>query len=303
MFDLITLGTVSADFFIKGESLTFADNRFQLAVGGKYFTEDFKETVGGGGANVAIGASKNGLKTAVCSKIGNNVFKKMILARLKKYNVSTAPCYFDNDYRNFSVILLNKHGERTIINSSPKTHDFLHQRNLKSRLAWSKMVYLGNMPHSTIYHKNEILKFLKSKNILTIVNFGVNDCREQVTKIVPLMENIDILIVNGHEFSELVKEDFNKIDFATNVVQKYIPSMTDKILVVTLDKKGSYAYHSSEVFHQLAFSVEKIVDTTGAGDAFTSAFIASYYKHKNIEKALQSGAHYASHILGKIGAN
>ncbi len=303
MFDLITLGTVSADFFIRGESLTFADNRFQLAVGGKYFTDDFKETVGGGAANVAIGASKHCLHTAVCSKIGNNVFKKMILSRLKKYEVSTAPSYFDNDYKNFSIILLNSAGDRTVINSSPKTHDFLHQHYLKHRLSWTKMVYMGNMPHSTAYHKKEMLAYLKTKKITTIVNFGVKDCREPSREVHPLLRYIDILILNGHEFADLSRKEFESIDFSTNIVKNFLPEMEHGMVVVTLDKKGSYAYFNDEINHQKAIPVEKIIDTTGAGDAYTAGFISSFYRSKNVQKAMESGAIHASKIIQKIGAN
>lgn len=303
MFDLITLGTVSADFFVKGEDLTFSNNRFQLALGGKYFTEDFKETVGGGGANVAIGASKHGLHAAVCSKIGNNVFKKMILTRLKKYQVSTAPCYFDAKYRNFSVILLNSLGERTIINNSAKTHDFLHQHYLKNRLAWSRMVYLGNVPHSTLFHKKEILSFLKTKKITTIVNFGVKDCREPSVKILPLLKYIDVLILNGYEFADLVKKKYEDIDFKTNITDRFLPEIKSAVLVITLDKNGSYSYYKNQIVHQKAIPVDKIIDTTGAGDAYTAGFISSYYKTKNIEKAMEAGANYASKIIQKIGAN
>src|SRR3989337_1672921 len=119
MYDLISIGNISLDLFFQGESLTFEDNRFQLAVGGKYFVNTLYKSVGGGGANVAIGGAKNGLKTAVLGKIGNNNFKPMILEELKNKEVSTSLCQFEEDYLNLSAILLTDKGERSIIHYSP----------------------------------------------------------------------------------------------------------------------------------------------------------------------------------------
>ncbi len=60
MYDLISVGTISVDLYFLGKSFTFKDNRFALALGGKYQAENFYLSVGGGGANVAIGVAKHG---------------------------------------------------------------------------------------------------------------------------------------------------------------------------------------------------------------------------------------------------
>jgi len=49
------------------------------------------------------------------------------------------------------------------------------------------------------------------------------------------------------------------------------------------------------VYRQTAFSVEKVVDTTGCGDAFQAAFTFEYYKSRNVSAALLAGAE-----LGRI---
>ncbi|MFN4213084.1 MAG: carbohydrate kinase family protein, partial [Microgenomates group bacterium] len=68
-------------------------------------------------------------------------------------------------------------------------------------------------------------------------------------------------------------------------------------------QKGSYAYYQGKVYHQKAYPIKKIVDTTGAGDGYTAGFIAEYFRSKDIKKAMANGAKYAAKILGKIGAN
>ena len=87
MYDFICIGNISIDLYFKGESLTYKDNRFQLAIGGKYFADEFYEDIGGGGCNVAAGLTKHGYKVAVFAKIGNNPFRELILKKLKDKNI------------------------------------------------------------------------------------------------------------------------------------------------------------------------------------------------------------------------
>jgi len=303
MYDLISIGGISIDLYFKGDSLTFKDDRFQLAIGGKYLAEHFYVGIGGGGANVAIGGAKNGLKTVVMGKIGNNVFKKIIVSKLVENEVSYSLCDFEDNYYNVSSILLNPEGERSIIHYvTPHQHLFNDSNELKG-ITKTKMAYLGNLPDVSLTDRTKLLHFFKKKKIKTVVNLGVSDCRRPLRELTKFLEPIDILIMNGHEFAEMVKAPYNDIHFKEHVVKWYIPSLVNKIVVVTDGQKGSFAYVGDTIYHQPAEKVSKIIDATGAGDGFTAGFIAEYIKSESIEKSILNGSQSAAKILTKIGAN
>jgi len=303
MFDLISIGGVSIDLYFKGDSLTFKDNRFQLAIGGKYLAQHFYVGIGGGGANVAIGAHKNGLNTAVMGKIGNNVFRKIIVSKLVENEVSYSLCDFEDNYYNVSSILLSPEGERSIIHYvTPHQHLFNDSNELKG-ITKTKMAYLGNLPDVSLTERTELLHFFKRKNIKTVVNLGVSDCRRPLAQLKNFLNATDILIVNGHEFAELAKAQYKDIHFKEQVIQWYTPFLADKIVVITEGEKGSYAYFENNVIHQPAEKVSKIIDSTGAGDGFSAAFIAEYLKTANVVKAMEKASQFAVKILQGIGAN
>ena len=137
---------------------------------------------------------------------------------------------------------------------------------------------------------------------MTIVNLGVKDCRQPTEEIIKLLENVEILIINAHEFADVVKQLYKDIDFKKNLIQKY-PFLKNKIVILTDGEKGSYGYTNEKVYFQEPVKVNKIVDATGAGDGYTAGFIAEYLKSKDISKAMANGAQYAVKILTKIGAN
>lgn len=303
MFDLISIGNISIDLYFKGNSLTFEKDRFQLAVGGKYFVDQFHTGVGGGGVNVAAGASHAGLKTAVLGTIGNNPFKKIILNLLEEKDVSHKLCYTENDYYNISSILLSENGERSIIHYSTPHKNILRKASSINNLIEAKVVYMGNLPDVSLTEREVTLNLCKKNNILTVVNLGVKDCRRPKNQLKHFLSKIDVLIINGHEFAELVKAQYKDIHFHDNVIRWYFRDLEDKIVIVTEGKKGSYGYMGGKVYHQKAPEIEKIVDATGAGDAYTSGFISEFFYSKNIEKAMEKASRYAKNILSKIGAN
>lgn len=302
MYDLITIGNITIDLFFQGDCLTIKDNRIQLALGGKYFVDHFSESVGGGGANVAIGASKQGIKTAVIGNVGRNPFQKIIFAKLHEAKVATELITEVDNYLCISAVLLAKNGEKSIINyGNSHQHIFSNEKDL-NRLLKTKIVYMGNLPHVSMTEKEMTLSFLRKNHIPTVVNLGVVDCRREEKQLQQLLRYIDILILNGHEFAELTKKSYDRLDFNTEFINKF-SALQDKLLVVTDGEKGSYAYYQSHYFSQLAEPVNKIIDTSGCGDGYTAGFIAEYLKTKDIQKSMLCGAQYAAKILKKIGAN
>lgn len=300
MYDLISIGDITIDLFFKGESLTVKDNRFYLAIGGKYHVDHFYESLGGGGANVAVGIAHFGFSTAVIGKIGENAFKQIIIQKLIKKTVSCEFLLIEKGYLNISSIFLTSSGERTIVHYCTPHESFFLNENIKREIVKSKMVYMGNLPDIAIKERQEIISIFKKNNAVICLNLGIVDCRKPFSELSILINQADIFILNTYEFAELIKKERKTIDFKKDC-STYL-KYQEKILILTDGKNGSYLYHRGNVYFQKAIIPKKIIDTTGAGDAYTSSFLASYIKDSNFEKAMRQGAFYSSEIISKIGA-
>lgn len=304
MYDLITIGDITIDLFFKGEELTQKDDRFFLAIGGKYLADEFHETLGGGAANVAVGASHYGLNTAVLGKIGENVFKQIIIQKLIKKGVSTEFLLLDKDYLNISSILLSYTGDRSIIHYATPHETLDISEIMMNKLTRTTTVYMGNLPGISISERSKLLSFFKKKNIKIALNFGRQDCAESLAKVGKLIEYADILVLNKHEFADLVKKKIQTINFEKDCA-RLLPSKlkaSKMVLVITCAEEGSFAYHEEKVFYEKAVKPTKLVDATGAGDAYTSGFLSTFIKSNDISAAMQRGSENAARILAKIGA-
>ncbi|MGN7478449.1 carbohydrate kinase [Solibacillus silvestris] len=70
-----------------------------------------------------------------------------------------------------------------------------------------------------------------------------------------------------------------------------------KYVVLTLGEHGVMAGHAGQLTHYKAISTKNIVDVTGAGDAFVSAFLHGALNDEELEEAIQLGLVNASKTL------
>lgn len=84
-------------------------------------------------------------------------------------------------------------------------------------------------------------------------------------------------------------------------IEKYA-ARHEKLLVVTLGAAGSIAFLGSERFFCAAVTVKKVVDTTGAGDAYAAGFLSRYHHGANAVTAMAAGADLAARAIQVHGA-
>jgi sugar/nucleoside kinase (ribokinase family) len=106
---------------------------------------------------------------------------------------------------------------------------------------------------------------------------------------------IDILFANENELLALCEhEDFES---AVAHIHGKVP-----VLVVTRSEKGAMALVGAERVEVPAEPIEKVVDTTGAGDLFAAGFLHGQAKGLGIEASLRLGAICAAEIIQHYGA-
>lgn len=83
---------------------------------------------------------------------------------------------------------------------------------------------------------------------------------------------------------------------------KEYSKLSESPLILTQGKEGAFAYWRGTEYYQEALPVDKVIDTTGCGDAFQAACTASFIKDRDIKKALLAGAEAGRKTLKHCGA-
>lgn len=85
-------------------------------------------------------------------------------------------------------------------------------------------------------------------------------------------------------------------------ILKELAAQYGKLFIITLGPAGSMAYEKEKMYFAPAVKVDKIVDTTGAGDAFAAAFTKEFLSTKDVEQSLRVGNDHAAKVVQQLGA-
>jgi sugar/nucleoside kinase (ribokinase family) len=106
---------------------------------------------------------------------------------------------------------------------------------------------------------------------------------------------VDLLFANEHEVMQLTGDQS---------LGQAIATLSEKVpcLVVTRGEHGALAFSGGEGVEVPAAPVERVVDTTGAGDLFAAGFLAARARGLDLARCLQTGATAAAEIISHFGA-
>ena len=108
-------------------------------------------------------------------------------------------------------------------------------------------------------------------------------------------QTVDIVFADDDEIMALLgKTNFD------DVVQDV--ARFDKLFVMTRSEKGSVIVKGDESVIQQALPVEKVIDTTGAGDAYTAGFLYGLTTNRPLAECARLGTYCATSIIQKVGA-
>ncbi|HKT85939.1 MAG TPA: adenosine kinase [Novosphingobium sp.] len=106
---------------------------------------------------------------------------------------------------------------------------------------------------------------------------------------------IDVLFCNEHEMAALVRND----DFEAGIAA-LAPNIP--VLVVTRGPNGAVALAGGERAEVAAEPIDRVIDTTGAGDLFAAGFLHGHVRGMSLEKCLKLGAVCACEVISHYGA-
>ncbi len=162
----------------------------------------------------------------------------------------------------------------------------------------SKFVYLANNDpeqNVTLIKEFDKVKF----SMCDTIEFWISTKRNAVIK---MIKTVDAVVINDEEAKLLTKEH-NLIKCAKKMMDWGV-----KYVIIKKGEHGSLMFYQDLLFPSVGFSLEDVVDPTGAGDSFAGAMIG-YLASKNstsfsaIKKAVVFGNVLGSFVVEKYGVD
>lgn len=299
MYDVITVGSSTVDVFAKtkfSEIIKIKGERDLLAypTGSKILIEELKFTTGGGATNTAVALSRLGHKVACISKMGCGANADKIKRHLKRDKVDTSLIVCTKNGRTgYSIILDSLEHDRTILAFKGSNND-LKFSELNLRKLNTKWFYFSTMMHRSFKTLEKLAKFAEKKGIKIAFNASSYLAEKGVSYSKEILKRTHIFVLNKEEAASMTKK--NKLEDMLKALQKLA-----KIIIITDGKKGVNAYDGKYIY-TLKPNKIKIVETTGAGDAFACTFLCGMIKKNDIEFALKLANANAESVIQHHGA-
>jgi sugar/nucleoside kinase (ribokinase family) len=257
---------------------------------------------GGSAANTIVGIASFGARTAFIGKVKDDQIGGLYSHDIKAANVAfaTAPAT-GGPATGCSYILVTPDGERTMNTYLGAAQELTPGDIDPAEIAASAIVYLEGYLWDP---KNAKDAFLKASRIaheagrqvaLTLSDaFCVDRYRGEF---IDLMRagTVDLIFANESELHSL----YQTSDFETALAQL---RNDVKLGVVTRSEKGCIVATKEDVTPVPAFPIEKLVDTTGAGDLFAAGFLFGLVRGAGFENSGRLGALAAAEVIQHIGA-
>ena len=301
MFDIVTIGSITRDTFLEADYRiekwlkTSSGKALVLPFGEKLEVRNLYATMGGNSANASVTFARQGLRTACFGKVGNDLAGREIEQQLRRERVTPLLGRTGERPTAFSVLLLEK-GERTILGYHGAS-DTLSKKDIP----WSKLKsdwwYLSLAGESDVLLR-PLLAFARKHKIRVAFNPSGHHILHRRKEILASLKDISFLVVNTDEAALLTgipyrKGNEKKVFTALDRMVPGIVAVTDGPKGVTVSD-GTYRYAAG------VYKEKRVMDRTGAGDAFGSGFVAGLLHHqigpktKDLRPAIQYAIRLAS---------
>lgn len=249
----------------------------------------------GNSANAAVSAHRLGLKSALVTNLGHDRNGKDCLEHLRNEGIHTDYVKLHEGKKTNYHYVLRYGPERTIL-IKHETFPYL----MPDFTVPPRYIYFSSIGEHGVPFHHELAKYIKNNDTKLVFQPGTFQLNLGLETLRDLYEVTDVFFCNKEEAQELLKTD-----------EQHVPTMLRKfkdlgivLPVITDGPNGAYVVdEEDQAWHMPMYPDPKApVDRTGAGDSFSSTFVAALALGKTPSEALSWGPINSMSVVQHIGA-
>ncbi len=263
-----------------------------------------EKILGGAPLNCAYYCQTLGANSKIISAIGADEDGNKALELIKKLNLETNCIQVSNEFPTGKVLVkVNETGDANYeilsdcawdsIELSPETLDFVKDADA---------IVFGTLSQRSMKSRETLNKIIRACPQKALKVFDVNLRQNFYSKdiIISSLELSNILKLNSEELNILA--EILEIKGDSKSQAKYLLERFKlNYLILTKGKFGHSIFAENLEINARA-KATKVIDTVGAGDSFTAAFITNILQGKSPNEASEAAANMAAEIVAKRGA-
>jgi sugar/nucleoside kinase (ribokinase family) len=253
---------------------------------------------GGAAANVASWLAVNGTPSYLIARVGDDAAGQVVLSELDSYGVQHGNHVISGEKTGVVIVLVDALGERTMFPDSG-ANSGLSKEDLPP-LDGFTAVYVSGYPLVNPKSREGVLEIMKlvhakglpivfdPSTVGVLMEVGLKQVREWMTL-------VDVIILNEEE-AQFISGLSNPIDAVADLLS-LAPTA-----VIKRGSSGALGQSRGSPLVQVQAEFSRVVDTTGAGDAFAAGFIQVWGGGGDLSDALANGARLGAKCVAAIGS-
>lgn len=251
----------------------------------------------GNAGNTSVSFARLGLKSALHANIGSDTAGREILATLDEEDVDTSLIKIHRGKASNQHYVLWYKEERTIlVHDEAYTYHWPHLRPDEI----PKWIYFTSMGEDSEKFHDELAEWLgRHEDVKLAFQPGTFQIKMGIERLKGIYKQSDVLAVNREEAALITGGDHDDI----NQLFDKLHDLGPKTVVISDGPDGAYASDGTRRLKMPIYpDPSPPYERTGAGDAFTSAFVAALIHGSDIEGALQWGPINSMSVVQHVGA-
>jgi ribokinase len=322
-----TIAIINSDR-IERMTMLNADSSFLLLEEGrKTESEEISTHPGGGAVNAAVAMARLGLDVALLAKLGTDARAETLLSRLAEEGVSSRWATRDPRAPTGASVLISSHDRNAAIFTFRGANTLLEPQDLRADAFAVDIVYIANLSNQSADCFPGIVARAKASGALVAANPGPRQLSARGQAFIDSLPGIDVLVLNrieadvlvpslvarcgegggtlplapGEEVPALAARGLVGGGFEIGIAAYFraLARLGPKYVVVTDGARGAFVGSDEEILFAPAVRT-KVVGTAGAGDAFSSTFVAFVALGRPVEEALRAATINSGSVVGHI---
>jgi ribokinase len=287
-FDAIGFGALNVDKLYSVNRIASAEEESVITA--------HKESCGGSAANTIVGLARLGCKVSFIGKVGADKEGKALLESFCDEGVDTTMIIRARHGRSGTAMgFVDRKGQRALY-VDPGVNDEIELSELSTELApRTKFLHLTSFVGEKSLHVQEKLLKAIPEKVLVSFDPGIIYARLGLKKLKPIIGRTSVAMPNAIELRLLT----GKTDYREGAELLLRDGVS--LVAIKLGSKGCYVTDGKER-HLIRADRVRVVDTTGAGDAFCAGFLYGLIKNKPILNCGKLGNLVASWCIMRVGA-
>lgn len=296
---IVCIGKATQDVFLKDDEFDpHKEGKVvytHLPLGAKMDIDDLEFATGGNATNVAVTLARQGLHAEYVWTLGHDPASEAVLHELDKESVLTHHVVQNDKYQaGYSTILIATNGERTILNhaghSTNTRGDDLHL----DAIASADWVYPTALAHGGVELLRKIIDIADEHDVKVMLNPAGTELAKP-EKLKGLLESVEVLCLNKEE-AQMIVEGTTSEELVRHLLHFV------SVAIVSDGPRGVVASDGKTIINAGMYEDVKVLDRTGAGDAFASGFLSQWIQGKSLKDSIVFASANSTSVVAKIGA-